>query len=68
MIRTLDLTGSGITGVGVREVAKLKKLEELVLDDCRSLGADAVAWAREQGLRVRYKMKSESGGGRRIRY
>ncbi|KAK5173525.1 uncharacterized protein LTR77_002206 [Saxophila tyrrhenica] len=67
-LRTLDLTGSSVTGVGVKEAAKLQNLEELVLDDCRFLGEDAVEWARAQGLRVRHKMKKEISGAKKVRY
>ena len=67
-LRFLNLAGSAVTGVAVKKAAKLEHLETLVLNDCRSLGPDAVQWARDRGLRVEYKMKKEAVGVKKVRY
>ena len=67
-LRYLNLSGSKVTGVGVKEALKLKHLERLVLDDCRDLGFDAVEWAREKGVQVQYRMNEKAAGGSKVRY
>jgi hypothetical protein len=66
-LRMLDLTETPVTGVGVKQALKAKNLEQLVLNDCRDLGVDAVEWARLQGVTVKYKMKGEARGGWKVR-
>lgn len=53
-LRSLDVTGSDVTGAGIKDVVLLGHIKELVLEDCRKLGRDAVDWARKQGVRVQY--------------
>lgn len=60
----LDISGSSITGVAVKDIVKAGHVRELVVSDCQKLGRDAVDWARAQGLKVEYKMTSNESGKR----
>ncbi len=55
-----------IMGVGVkaRVLKQGKKLVELDLRDCPKVGADAVKWARERGVRVNVQSQEK---GKRVR-
>ena len=56
-LEEVGVLASQITGVGVKEmVTKLRRLRELDLQDCAQVGADAVEWARTQGVRVKFQM------------
>jgi hypothetical protein len=66
-LRRLDVSGSKVTGAGVKDVVKLGKVKELVLNNCYYLGRDAVEWARLQGVKVEARM-DEGKGGRKVRY
>lgn len=65
-LRSLDLSETNITGVGIKEIVQSCHLEELVVNDCRLIGADAIEWARAQGLRVQCRM-SDNGSGKKLR-
>ncbi|GAB1742658.1 hypothetical protein NU219Hw_g8372t2 [Hortaea werneckii] len=67
-LHTVDLSGTDITGVGVKMLLRNSNLKNLVVNDCRYLGSDAVAWAREHGVKVAYKMSSSEAGGKKVRY
>ncbi|RMY64112.1 hypothetical protein D0863_10052 [Hortaea werneckii] len=67
-LHTVDLSGTDITGVGVKKLLRNSNLKNLVVNDCRYLGSDAVAWAREHGVKVAYKMSSSETGGKKVRY
>ncbi|KAI6896944.1 hypothetical protein KC318_g13974 [Hortaea werneckii] len=67
-LHTVDLSGTDITGVGVKKLLRDSNLKNLVVNDCRYLGSDAVAWAREHGVKVAYKMSSSETGGKKVRY
>jgi len=69
-LQTVDLSGTEITGVSVRELVMTTKVKHLVLGNCRYLGRDAVDWARSQGsgLRVDYWMSQVDGGSKKVRY
>ncbi|RMY49979.1 hypothetical protein D0865_07176 [Hortaea werneckii] len=67
-LHTVDLSGTDITGVGVKKLLRNSNLKNLVVNDCRYLGSDAVAWAREYGVKVAYKMSSSETGGKKVRY
>ena len=60
-LETVDLTGSSVTGVGVKQLARNGCLKRLVLDGCYKISADAFAWAREQGISVRCRPKDPRG-------
>lgn len=65
----LDVSGSDITGIGVKQLVQAPLIRHLVLNECRFLGRDAVDWARSQGVRVDYRMPAiDNGGGRKVRY
>jgi len=67
-LRSIDLTQTGITGVGVKQIVQgCKELETLNISLCGSVGADAIEWARKQGLRVIYSMTEASTSGRQVR-
>ncbi|CAK3844359.1 Stress-induced-phospho 1 [Lecanosticta acicola] len=63
-LRYLDVSGSSITGVGVRDIVKAGHIQELVVCDCQKLGRDAVDWARSQGLKVEYRINNIDSGKR----
>jgi hypothetical protein len=67
-LESVDLSGSAITGIGVRELLKLPNLKELTLNDCRALGRDAVDLARSQGIKVQARSTAQEAGGRKVRY
>ena len=67
-LQSLDLSGTNVTGVGVKDIVQAGDLEELVLNDCRLLGTDAVDWARAQGIRVTYRMSDGGSGCKKVRY
>ncbi|KAI6794886.1 hypothetical protein KC363_g4550 [Hortaea werneckii] len=67
-LHTVDVSGTDITGVGVKKLLRNSNLKTLVVNDCRYLGSDAVAWAREHGVKVAYKMSSSETGGKKVRY
>lgn len=67
-LRTVDLSGTDITGVGVKKLLQNSSLKNLVVNDCRYLGSDAVAWAREHGVKIAFKMSSSETGGKKVRY
>ncbi|RMY71879.1 hypothetical protein D0863_04879, partial [Hortaea werneckii] len=67
-LHTVDLSGTDITGVGVKKLLRNPNLRNLVVNDCRYLGSDAVAWAREHGVKVAYRMSSSETGGKKVRY
>ena len=67
-LRKLDLSGTDITGVGVKHVLKAAHLEHLVVNNCRKIGIDAIDWARSQGVRVDYRMSDDTSGGNKVRY
>lgn len=55
-LRVLDLTGSVITGVGVKTARRKTRIKELNLTNCRKVEVDAVEWARSEGVKVKYKV------------
>lgn len=67
-LRTLDLSETDITGVGVKHALKATHLERLVVNNCRKIGIDAIDWARSQGVRVDYRMSDDTPEGRKVRY
>ena len=67
-LKFLDLSETDITGVGVKQALQGKGLQQLVVNDCRFIGSDAIEWARSQGIRVQYRMSDNIAGGRKIRY
>ena len=68
-LRTVDFSGTDVTGVGVKQVVSSLNPDTLILNECRNLSSDAVDWARSKGLSVKYRMTSNaSAGGRKVRY
>ena len=69
VLKTLHLANTMVTGVGVKAlVTKLQGiLEYLNLDNCKSMGIDAVAWARSMGVRVAFSLADDSRNGKKIR-
>ncbi|KAK4561133.1 hypothetical protein LTR86_005088 [Recurvomyces mirabilis] len=68
-LQTIDLSGSTIDGLMVKRLAlELRELQQLIVDDCRLLGRDAVDWARSQGLRVDARSADAVKTGRKVRY
>ena len=69
MLRSLNVSETDITGVGLKQVVKRGELKRLIVNDCRRLGDDAVAWARARGVQVEHKTTSSFGsGGKKVRY
>lgn len=67
-VHTINLSGTEITGVGVKDLVDRGQVRHLVLNDCRLLGRDAVDWARAQGVRVDYRMGGGANTGKKVRY
>ncbi|KAH8687214.1 hypothetical protein BGZ60DRAFT_521877 [Tricladium varicosporioides] len=55
----LDVSGTKITGVAVKEFVK-RGIKWLKLTDCREISTDAVEWARGQGVEVEYLFPSQT--------
>lgn len=55
-LRVLDLTGTLVTGVGVKNAIWTTSVKDLSLINCRHVGPDAVEWARAKGVKVQYKI------------
>lgn len=66
-LKTLDVTGTQISGVAVKEFVA-HGITNLTLNDCSGIGLDAVDWARGQGIQVTHIFRSAGGlsGGRRF--
>lgn len=67
-LRTLDLSETDISGVGVKQALQATHLEHLVVNHCRHIGIDAIDWARSRGVRVDHRMSDDPPGGRKVRY
>lgn len=67
-LRSLNVSGSVVTGAGIKSLIELGYLKHLVAYDCRYLGLDAVEWARKAGVRVEYGMTTNLSGGKKVRY
>lgn len=67
LLRSLDVSGTDITGAGIRDVVNIG-LKKLVVNDCRLLGLDAVHWARNQGVKVEYRSTDPMTGAKKLRY
>jgi F-box/TPR repeat protein Pof3 len=67
MLQSLDVSGTDVTGAGIKDVVK-NGLMKLVVNDCRHLGLDAVHWARNQGVKVEYRSTDSMTGGKKLRY
>lgn len=68
---TIDISGTDVTGIGLKTLVQRSsdgRLEHVTVNDCRKLGADAVEWARAQGVGVEYKMNDFGSGGKKLRY
>lgn len=67
-LREVDLTGTDLSGVGVKCLVSMLNLSSLVLNDCRNVSPDAVEWARSKGVAVQHRMSNNLAGGRKVRY
>ncbi|KAF2424949.1 RNI-like protein [Tothia fuscella] len=71
-LRRLDLSTTWVTGVGIRLIVSALKgqLRWLDVSGCRHLSADAVEWARDQGVEVVYRgeLSMTAKDSRRVRY
>ncbi|KAI9706062.1 MAG: hypothetical protein M1836_005468 [Candelina mexicana] len=69
-IRRLDLSKTSVTGVGIKRLttdAQRPRLEWLGVNNCSSLGSDAVDLAWSKGIEVEYRFPEKLKSGRRIR-
>ncbi|KAF2212823.1 hypothetical protein CERZMDRAFT_40600 [Cercospora zeae-maydis SCOH1-5] len=67
-LRSLDLSGSLITGAGVGDLLRMEQLDEMKLHNCQKIGhRDAIDQARKRGVKVEYKMDDWSSG-KKVRY
>jgi F-box/TPR repeat protein Pof3 len=66
-LQTLNVSGTEVTGAGVKEVVK-NGLKKLVASNCRFIGLDAIQWARTQGVHVENRNTDAMAGGRRVRH
>ncbi|EME39264.1 hypothetical protein DOTSEDRAFT_75102 [Dothistroma septosporum NZE10] len=67
-LRSLDFSGSSITGVAIKEIVKAGHVKELTAYDCLRVGRDAVDWARGQGLKVHFGSPNIQDTGKKVRY
>ncbi|KAK6432712.1 hypothetical protein LTR95_011115 [Oleoguttula sp. CCFEE 5521] len=67
-LRVLNMSETDITGVGLRQVVQNGHIKRLVVNDCRNLGRDAVAWARSQGVDVVCKQTEIVEKGKKVRF
>ena len=67
-LRSLDFSGSSITGVAIKEIVKAGHVKELIANDCLQVGRDAVDWARAQGLKVQFASTNMQNNGKKVRY
>ena len=67
LLQSLDVSGTDVTGAGIKAVIK-NGLKNLVVNDCRFLGLDAVHWARNQRVKVEYRSTDAMTGGKKLRY
>ncbi|OQO08974.1 hypothetical protein B0A48_05864 [Cryoendolithus antarcticus] len=67
-LQILNVSKTDITGVGVKLLVQSGSLKELIVNDCRNLGHDAVVWARNQGVKVECSSSDVSGMGKKVRY
>jgi len=65
-VRRLDVSGTRLTGVAVKTFVQMG-VEYLKLNECSEVGADAVEWARGQGVEVEFNFPSRSGNMRGFR-
>ncbi|OQO07412.1 hypothetical protein B0A48_07109 [Cryoendolithus antarcticus] len=67
-LRVLDVSKTNITGVGVKRIVQSGALKELIVNDCRNLGHDAVVWARSKGVKVECSSSDVSGKSKKVWY
>ncbi|KAH9844450.1 Ubiquitination Target receptor [Teratosphaeria destructans] len=67
-LRFLDISGTAVTGVGVKDLVGTGHIDHIVLNNCGLLGRDAVDWARLMGVKVEYTMQQADKHGKKIRY
>jgi len=70
-VKHINLTGTAITGVGIKELVKNMRpcLQTLVVSDCMDISSDAIEWAKQQKVVVIDKpSKSGANTGRRVFY
>lgn len=57
LLRSLDVSGSRITGAGVGDLLRMNQLTELRLNECHDIShRDAIDQARKRGVRVEYRL------------
>ncbi|GIZ49502.1 hypothetical protein CKM354_001253200 [Cercospora kikuchii] len=67
-LRSLDVSGSLITGAGVGDLLRMEQFTEMVLNNCQKIGhRDAIDQARKKGVKVEYKMDDWSSG-KKVRF
>ena len=67
-VQVLDITGTSVTGIAVKEIVTRRGsgLQKLVIDSCHHVGIDAVEWARDQGVNVSFKFPESTKKGRKV--
>lgn len=66
-LRSLNVSGSEVTGIGIKTLIQGGSLKKLVAYDCRNVGTDAIDWARDQGVKVEFGMRNTLSGGKKVR-
>lgn len=68
-LKNLNLSGTKITGVGVKSLVQKPQgmIEELCLNDCTGVGLDAVAYAEARGINLSFRFPDSVKYGKRIR-
>ena len=68
-LKKLNLSGTKITGVGVKSLVQKPHgmIEELCLNDCTGVSLDAVAYAEAKGINVSFRFPDSVKYGKRIR-
>ncbi len=69
-LRRLDLSNTSVTGVGIKALVtdpQRPRIEWLGVNNCSSLGSDAVDLARSKGIEVEYQFPDTLKSAKRIR-
>ncbi|KAI9690018.1 MAG: hypothetical protein M1822_009900 [Bathelium mastoideum] len=69
LLRRLNISRTEVTGAGVKTVVEnlIGSLEYLIVRQCAFLSADAIEWAKNQGVQVVFRSQEKVVSGRKIR-
>lgn len=67
-LESLDLSGTNVTGAGIKDIVNNGHLKRLVANDCQYISLDAITWARSMGVQVEKKNQDAMVGGKKVRW